>query len=619
MTKKTFLFDNGVVQIAQDEIWIQGKRDMSKVASFGLKLLYRISDPYGAISWLMAVTQDGEDDRYVTLSHQEFASVSKFHEALLREGFVFKGDNPQFDQLKEALICDAKRAEAITSLGYHAKSGLYFFANGALDKRGNFLEPDAFSMIEYQKNAYFLPFLAETDNADFETYQRIFYEPGDLRLKAWLIKASQAFGELGVIPVCFRLAAAFRDIAFQHVRFFPILYLRGAAGSGKSTCARSMTAIDGKSQDEVSLKTASTVKALPRRLAQISNSVLWFDEYENVLPQAVIGQLQSIYDGGGYQRAAMGYTNHTNSVKINSALMLTSNHTPDTDYMRQRCVFVTFSSTNKPQEQRDAYNALMGLEQGNLSSVIADVLQYRELIEKDWLNTHEEIFKTLLTTTQGVENRILNNLAVILTPICILEKKKIVNLEAVFGLNKPLLEYGREVCLKQQEILTGRSDLTQFFDVVSYCAERGLLQPDVDFTYCGDGHTLALRLPRVFPVYLKEFRAMYNRIGIVKEELEQAISQHASFQGEHNVRFGKEGRIFKAHKFAVDVFSESFALPFTRNEKAANVRKPEKKTRDEEPPHPAFSENAPESGNGGHGKHSQKKTTKNTTTTTTKK
>ena len=134
-----------------------------------------------------------------------------------------------------------------------------------------------------------------------------------------------------------------------------------------------MTATDGRPQEDLNLKSPNTVKSIPRRLEQISNSIVWFDEYANELNDGVIGALQAVYDGGGYQRAVNGFSNLTNSVDVKSAVILTSNYTPSTEFMRQRCIFVSYPDTKRGEAQTAAYNKLVGEELGNLSSVAADI------------------------------------------------------------------------------------------------------------------------------------------------------------------------------------------------------------------------------------------------------
>lgn len=555
--------DYDCIQNTKSGIWVQGKEGFYQVSSFGLKILYRIQSPYGEISWLLAV-QTVAGDTMISITNKEFSSAAAFHEVLLSHGFVFRGEKAALNAIKEALVPEADQAEAVASLGHHAGSGLFFWCNGATTDAGAFLPPDEFGMIRHEGKSYFLPFSQDAEGKNYKTLARISYAESKATLAAWAQAVAAAHGKKALLPVCFRIAAYFRDLAFQQVHFFPLLYLRGVPGAGKSTCARSMTATDGRPQEDLNLKSPNTVKSIPRRLEQISNSIVWFDEYTNELNDGVIGALQAVYDGGGYQRAVNGFSNLTNSIDVKSAVILTSNYTPSTEFMRQRCIFVSYSDTKRGEAQTAAYNKLVGEELGNLSSVAADILSRRKLVAHEWKATHKALYHYFTKSLPHVEHRICNNVAVIITPARILEKHKLLDLKQIFGLSKSLHETGKECCLKQQEILSGKSDLAQFFEIMAFSAEKNLLKEGEDYIYSNDGKLFSMRMPRVYPVYLQQFRALYNRVGNSREDLLNDMKRHDSFVKETTVRFRVAGEDtwagYPAIRLDVAKLGESFTL-----------------------------------------------------------
>lgn len=555
--------DYDCIQNTKSGIWVQGKEGFYQVSSFGLKILYRIQSPYGEISWLLAV-QTVAGDTMISITNKEFSSAAAFHEVLLSHGFVFRGEKAALNAIKEALVPEADQAEAVASLGHHAGSGLFFWCNGATTDAGAFLPPDEFGMIRHEGKSYFLPFSQDAEGKNYKTLARISYAESKATLAAWAQAVAAAHGKKALLPVCFRIAAYFRDLAFQQVHFFPLLYLRGVPGAGKSTCARSMTATDGRPQEDLNLKSPNTVKSIPRRLEQISNSIVWFDEYTNELNDGVIGALQAVYDGGGYQRAVNGFSNLTNSIDVKSAVILTSNYTPSTEFMRQRCIFVSYSDTKRGEAQTAAYNKLVGEELGNLSSVAADILSRRKLVAHEWKATHKALYHYFTKSLPHVEHRICNNVAVVITPARILEKHKLLDLKQIFGLSKSLHETGKECCLKQQEILSGKSDLAQFFEIMAFSAEKNLLKEGEDYIYSNDGKLFSMRMPRVYPVYLQQFRALYNRVGNSREDLLNDMKRHDSFVKETTVRFRVAGEDtwagYPAIRLDVAKLGESFTL-----------------------------------------------------------
>ncbi|WP_188769067.1 hypothetical protein [Emticicia aquatilis] len=76
----------------------------------------------------------------------------------------------------------------------------------------------------------------------------------------------------------------FRDIVINHKGSSPILYLKGSAGTGKSSIIRSLTCLFGFQQDDINLKSKNTEAALVKLMSQAANSLLWMDEFYNDFP-----------------------------------------------------------------------------------------------------------------------------------------------------------------------------------------------------------------------------------------------------------------------------------------------------------------------------------------------
>ena len=83
------------------------------------------------------------------------------------------------------------------------------------------------------------------------------------------------------------------------------------------------------------------------------------------------------------------------------------------------------------------------------------------------------------------------------------------------------------------------------------------------------GMTLALRLPRVYPVYLQYFRLLYNRVGSSREDIMRDIERHDCFLKRCCERFyipgGSGWAGYPAVKLNVAKMGESFPLLIDRN------------------------------------------------------
>lgn len=571
------------VQITPYGIDVFGKEDWYQIANFGLDLRYCITDSRGNVTWQLEILT-GKERFPIEMTNEDFATPARFHAAILKKGFVFKGEKYELNLVKEELIPRAKRAERIDTLGRH-KSGLYFFVNGAFDGKA-FITPNEFGMVEHDGSAYFLPYAI--DLKQYKSVSRFIYLPESLTLNNWLALFRDAYGEAGLLPFCFYVASLFRDIAYSHAHCFPILYLEGIRGTGKSSMARNLTALFGYPQAEISLIAPNTPKSLPRLLEQMSNALLWFDEYRNDLPPDIRAIIQAIYDGGGYHRANNTQDNSTNSVDVLSGIVLTSNYTPDNDIFLSRVVCVYMNDPTKTDAQKKAFDALRSYESTGLSSITASLLQHRAVIETHYRETHHAIYEALRKQTAGIDSRVLQNLAAIVAPAQILIQQKVLNLKAIFK-GADLKTLAANVATAQQQLLVGKSELSHFFDIIAAGIESQRLKVGIDFVRIkpkGKPICLALRLGRLMSFYQKEFRATANKIGHSRQEIEQLAKAHPAFVDDrYKVHFQNEaGNDSPTNALLLDYdavlrmfdlqISENFFIPPTPKNDEKTSKKP---------------------------------------------
>lgn len=554
------------VEITKRGIWVFDRRDMVQVCNFGLKLLYHITDTRNEVLWQIAIL-DGAQEIYVELDHREFSTASKFHAALLRKGYVFRGADTEFSAIKEALIKDAKPAQRVEVLGQHS-SGLYFFVNGALTPDGTFLEPNQFQMIEHDGKCWYLPLASSLHLRQYKSVARFIYRKHDVDVTHWMTTFAGAYGKKqSVIPIAYYMATLFRDVAFNRKHFFPILYFHGQKGSGKSVRARSLTSAFGYPQAEINLMSPNTPKSLPRLLEQMSNAVLWFDEYRNALPADIRAMLQAAYDGGGYHRANVTNDNTTNSIEILSGIVLTSNEIPDYDVFLSRCVICEYNNAQHSDDEKKAFDLLRNLEEQGMSTVTAAILKQRGIIAKEWEAAFSAIATYVKKTTERIDTRVIENISMILTPLHILHEHKQIDLHAIFGV-KSVLELARESALINQSLLLGKSDLSVFFEMLTAGIETRRLKMQVDIKKVRrsgkNTQALALRLSRCINFYQKELRQTQNRLGLGKTDVELLLKQHPAFlENNIGIHFQDEhGRDCpaKAILFDYPVLAQSFGL-----------------------------------------------------------
>jgi len=533
--------DDSRISIEKKGIFINGKNGWYQVANFGLKLLYQISDQNDNITWKAAILHD-DHEIPVELTNEELATPVRFHAALLKKGFVFKGDKYELNLIKELLIPSAKPAENVSVLGHHARSGVFVFGNGIYNER--FTPPNDLGIVEHEDTAFFLPFANKLHMSRYKNAARFVYIPGKTTFDEWAGVYANAHLRQGLFPVLFKIAALFRDIPVKRLNFFPLLYLKGPPGTGKSRMLQGLTALDGYPQGGFNLKAKNTIKSLPRTLAQFSNTAIWFDEWYEGLDDGTKGTLQAGYDNSGYTRSEMTMGTETNTVDIFSAIMLTSNYLPMDEVFVGRCIIINIPSAKKTEAQTTAFDQLTNLENAGLSCVLGELLGSRELICKKWLKVYEETYEYFRKKCSELDTRTMKNMACLLTPAIILERAGKIHLKKAFQGqfdNFDLREIGRTQALLQQNYMSGNSDLNAFFTVLNNLVEYGKLEEGLDFRIKSkDGKLrLVLRMGTIYPQYLKEHRNLYDKVGLQRQELESLLRAHPAFWQNVKARFGK--------------------------------------------------------------------------------
>jgi len=331
-------------------------------------------------------------------------------------------------------------------------------------------------------------------------------------------------------------------LIFNKLHFCPILYIKGVRGSGKSSLARNLTSLFGYTQHEISLKSPNTTKSLPRLLGQLSNSILWLDEFHNNLSDDIRGMLQSVYDGGGYEKAAFTNGIETTSVSILSMLLLTSNYIPEDEIFFSRTILVQMNETSKTDEQRTAYKEITEIEKNGLSSVAIDIMQHRELILEKWHKNYEFIFKTLSTKFVDfkIDNRFLENLTATITPAYILIKeKKLKFAENDLKYELKLIDMAYNLIKSQYNIFYDNNIILEFWNIIQMLYDIDLIKKDVEIkliTIESTDDVLAIRFNRLYEHYRKQLGNKAKSKDLI---LEQLLNHESFIETKKSVRFIK--------------------------------------------------------------------------------
>ncbi len=470
------------------------------IANFIIEPLYHLSDPRSPKRVFAVVNVHG-CRAVVCALVKELASLDGFKAVVESKGnFVFYGSARQYSAIKEVWFYYEKTAVEVGTLGYLPGTTLYAFANGIFDGTA-FLPIDDFGIVEVGGVRYFIPVFSAIYNSDegmFQHERKFVHSPASVvTFERWARLFCDAFsenenGRIGLMFVC---ASLFRTFIAAHANFFPMLFLFGMKGTGKSTFRDSMLSLFGQPQDTVSLGSASSPKGYNRRLGQRRDTLQVFEEYKNNIALPLIEMLKGVYDLIGYERAQTTNDNRTHHTPVLSAVVVAGQELPvKENALFSRMITLEFLKTTFTDEQEAAYNELADLQKGNgVTAATLELLRYRSHIEAAFVVAYREMCAMLkdgkapadlspedaetdARLPYNVDERSIHNTALLLAVYRILEKH--LAFPFTFGELKETLVSKLKM---QVDIMNKTTEVCQFWQAVEVLQEQFKIIEGTDY------------------------------------------------------------------------------------------------------------------------------------------
>lgn len=536
--------DNALVDERGVRFIANGKTTI--VCDTPVQVKYLIKNSDGDVSRIIQIGNDADleldEPFFICVSNKDYSSASRFKTELLKYQIVFDIEDKMYYKFLKAMP-KVSAAEFVETLGFHAESKAFFFANAAV-KDGKAYYPDDFGLVRIPvvedgkeiEKVYYMPYVESISGGDTNdelAKSFVYSDNNEYSFNKWFQLFYQCHKKYCIMPTVFFIATLFRDVIFSHTGNFPILYLMGQKGSGKSSIVRSLTALAGKPQEVTNLLQHHTAKALSKKMAQKSNFMLWWDEYmETKIQEFIHGLVQSLYDGSGYS-IAMSKGLGTKTYTPHTGLALTSNYFPTNDVVSSRLIFVKCDETKKTDEQSKAWDKLEEIEKENLSNICLEILQHRSLIESEY----KEVFKLLRQELKSElrslnpDIRYINSVACILAPAYILlANRKIFMVEMDYVKSK-LLDLAKQTIIDLLEMTSTDSPDRSWWNVLNILYNSGAIRKGIDFRFVAlkkdDGSTIyneriAFRLSLVYEHYKKFSGNDRKSLQEIKQKLENA-------------------------------------------------------------------------------------------------
>jgi hypothetical protein len=481
---------------------------------------------------------------FILLDAESLSSIQKFKSALYSYGeYIFKGSAKDLDVIKESLGRKTENAIRIETLGWSQDHGVYLFSNGAIDN-GKFTSINRFGIVNTQKERLFIPALSEIykENEGYVAHRRFVFNKASIDMREFANLINTAYNENGVTGFLFALSAIFSDIIFRDIGFFPILFLYGTAGSGKTSFANFLLGLFGDPQNPISLSGYSSGKAVLRKLSQYSNALVFLNEYRSDNAGKNDDLIVNIYDRVSYETASFSNDNRTNQREICSGVVVDGNFLP-VKHPRtySRLIQLDFMEKSFFENQKTAYKRLEDiLNSDTFSGLLFEILRFRNIVDTRFRQEYYHVVDEVKKQYNKVQfdNRILVNYCVLLTILKLLKQPLRLELEYE-GTKQKLMEIAKV----QQSILSQTNEAEQFFEAI----ETNLNSGELFSKHLLEPSQLHLHYATAYMIYSEHMRKT-GGMAIDKQAMKKLLMRHQYFISDSE---GKkiEGKTYRVISF----------------------------------------------------------------------
>lgn len=503
--------------------------------NFQIFIKYRTEDEQENVTWVLEVKKEKGEPIFLEVLHDEFCSARKLKSMLATKRLGFKIKDSHLDEWQSYLFTKTSFATAMKVIryGYHIPSGVYFFANKALNiKTGELLTPDKFGIVAANEMHLSIPQQPKARQARYTLTEQDVTFNDFFKLYATAHLYDNAF-----LPVCFYIFSLFRDIGLRCKNFSPILFLKGGAGTGKSSMARTLTAAFGHKQEGVNLKSKNTDAALVKLMSQTSNSIIWFDEFHNELTNE--GLLQAAYDNDGYHKSTTDFNSiDTATVEIHSALALTSNYLPDNQIFFSRCVYQPIIAQQKTADQITAYDKLVEIETNGLGQMSVELLKHREILTTadQYTSAYTLLYNGLKTRCRGqnVTERLIANCAQLMAAPYLLQATGKINMLQIETRDRAeilseFLDMAESSIMRQFRIINEGKPVAIFFEIIQGLYDQHQIFEGVHFKM--NQLNINLNFPKLYNIYVQKYRQIYYKTAPDRDTIQSDLARVAGADG----------------------------------------------------------------------------------------
>jgi DNA primase len=465
-----------------------GKTEIQRevISNFHLEVDYTLFTSGDCLRKGVFVNKYDEKSEPFFITPKSMVQNAQFAEFCFAKGnYLWEGNAPQLREVWKHTFAHDTGALVFQPDGYGRTqiNGAWLFGNCVISREGKVIQPDNDDIFwlesqrlglthplpdtgeEGRRNVSFTAPIIETKNivSIYET----------MEMFRQSIDTTGGFGAW--LGVGWALASLFCDeIVKQYKKSFPLCFLAGKTGSGKTVFGHWLMSLVGGYQKEGRSVSQTTDKGLFRMLAKYSNLPVWLGDFRNTAPQHRIETLRNIYDRISYERAEYSNDYRTRSTPIRATLLVDGEETPRDPALLSRCVVILLSE--KTRGGVELFHKIESLTPF-LSSVVFQVLQKRNELLPEVIKRIRQFQPDILQLTG--DDRLADNYSIIMAVMTTVLDTFVPNLSEDVG--EAFVSWVYRDALKNREIKLNEDVINQFFEALNALTVEKEIRKEIHF------------------------------------------------------------------------------------------------------------------------------------------
>ncbi|MEL6132461.1 MAG: hypothetical protein AAFR59_03755 [Bacteroidota bacterium] len=551
--------------------WAKEKGYWNPISDFTIQPVLKILGSHPFVLALIKTTYHVEYN--IVLDSKLLLSPDQFHLRVFGlANCYWHGSPSQLRHMHQLVFHNIRIAHMVEQLGHQRVRGdkgsidFYALGNGIITYDEGFKPVNDEGILQYAGQTFFLPAEAEyrlSDDRDeiYEAHQKFAFEAGTIGEADYLRLMFDVHGEAQAhVGIAFVLMSLYRDIVYKGSSYvIPNCFFQGESGSGKSTLRKSMSALFGQTPTVMinANPTSASVGSLP---FQVENGFVVMEEF-NVFIMVQSGQKEfinlskALYDGKTRSRRQDAHSDRLSNKPAKACLLALGQehfYTYDEAVNNRFCVV---EWPQDPPRNLEAYEKLTKVvEPEGLGHILEAWLMHRAVIQENYAQAFKVVEKELRKRigTRKVLDRLIQNWAILTTPLLILIKKGLIRYP--WSVTK-VLDHAEASIISHAKKAIKQGILGEFWAFIAQEYGRSIDHTMV-FVYEPSGKTPEVRIR--FKPLLGMFKAHLKRMGDnsiqlpSEQNLKNKVLKHPAFNQESNTVMGyikdKEGRIKMLHK-----------------------------------------------------------------------